>query len=98
MTFIPAANVFDAVKRWRNVDGRSAAAGVPRLAGRFVFDLWGGRYGESREALQRAFRYGLTDAAVVWHNWQRWGYDYNCRSETEFATRIAFHSEHGRSC
>ena len=27
-------------------------------------------------ALERAFRYGLTDAAVVWHNWQRWGYDY----------------------
>ena len=41
-----------------------------------MFDLWGGRYGESAEALRQAFRYGLTDAMVVWHNWQRWGYDY----------------------
>jgi hypothetical protein len=46
------------------------------LAGRFVFDLWGGKYGASAQALEQAFQYGLTDAVVVWHNWQRWGYDY----------------------
>jgi hypothetical protein len=38
--------------------------------------LWDGRYGQSAKDLAKAFRYGLTDAAVVWHNWQRWGYDY----------------------
>jgi len=75
-TFVPGDNVWEATKQYRNVNGLKAAGGVPRLAGRFVFDLWGGRYGPSADALQQAFRYGLTDAAVVWHNWQRWGYDY----------------------
>lgn len=76
LTFIPAQSAFDAVKVWRRANGLKASDGVPNLAGRFVFDLWGGRYRESSQALQRAFGYGLTDAAVVWHNWQRWGYDY----------------------
>lgn len=75
-TVIPADSVWQATKRYREINGLKAAGGVERLAGRFVFDLWGGRYGESGEQLRRAFRYGLTDAAVVWHNWQRWGYDY----------------------
>lgn len=75
-TLIPAADVWDAARHYRETCGWQASAGVPRLAGRFVFDLWGGRYGPSDEALQRAFRYGLTDAVVIWHNWQRWGYDY----------------------
>jgi hypothetical protein len=74
--FIPAQDVWDAVKVWRDVNGLRAAGGVEKAAGRFVFDLWGGRYAESAEQLGRAFRYGLTDAMVVWHNWQRWGYDY----------------------
>lgn len=75
-TLVPARNIWEAVKIWRALDERPAAGGVEKLAGRFVFDLWGGRYEESAEALQRAFRYGLTDSLVVWHNWQRWGYDY----------------------
>ncbi len=73
---IPALSVWDAVRVWRDECGRRAGDGVARLAGRFVFDLWGGHYGPSGDALQRAFRYGLTDSVVVWHNWQRWGYDY----------------------
>lgn len=76
MTFIPASTVWEGVKQWRALDVRPAAGGVEKLAGRFVFDLWGGRYGGSAEALKRAFHYGLTDSMVVWHNWQRWGYDY----------------------
>lgn len=76
MYFIPSSDVWKGVRTWRRVNGLCAAAGVEKLAGRFVFDLWGGRYGQSREALQRSFRYGLTDSVVVWHNWQRWGYDY----------------------
>lgn len=75
-TFVPGASVWEAARQYRDVNGLQAADGVRKLAGRFVFDLWGGRYGASGDALQRAFRYGLTDAAVVWHNWQRWGYDY----------------------
>jgi len=76
ITLIPAANVWEGVKVWREMDTRKASDGVPQLAGRFVFDIWGGRYGESARQLAQAFQYGLTNAAVVWHNWQRWGYDY----------------------
>ncbi|MDY0168681.1 MAG: hypothetical protein RBS80_19185 [Thermoguttaceae bacterium] len=75
-TFIPAANVWDGVKVWRDVNGLEPAGGVEKVAGRFVFDLWGGRYGETAESLRRAFRYGLGGSMVIFHNWQRWGYDY----------------------
>ncbi len=75
-TFVPAANVWEAVRHWRSVNGLQPADGVQKAAGRFVFDLWGGRYGPSAEALQRSFRYGLHHSMVIWHNWQRWGYDY----------------------
>jgi hypothetical protein len=76
MTFIPAANVWDAVRVWHEINGLHAAGGVQKLGGRFVFDLWGGNFTTSAAALEQAFHYGLTDAMVVWHNWQRWGYDY----------------------
>ena len=76
LSFIPAETVWEGAKTWRQINALQPAGGVKKLAGRFVFDLWGGRYGRSAEALRQAFRYGLTDAAVVWHNWQRWGYDY----------------------
>jgi len=76
MTLIPAGNAWEAVKGWRETNGLKPAGGVKNAAGRFVFDLWGGRYRETAEALRRAFRYGLTDSMVIFHNWQRWGYDY----------------------
>ena len=76
MTFIPTDNVWQGVKRWREVNGLRAAGGVEKIAGRFAFDLWGGNYAETAESLRQAFRYGLTDSLVVWHQWQRWGYDY----------------------
>lgn len=75
-TFIPGTDVWDLCRAYRDINGLRASAGIPRLAGRFVFDLWGGRYGQTTDSLRQAFRYGLTDSAVVWHNWQRWGYDY----------------------
>ncbi len=75
-TFVPALDVWQAVRHWRQVNGLRPAEGVPKAAGRFVFDLWGGRYGPSADALQKAFRYGLRHSMVIWHNWQRWGYDY----------------------
>jgi hypothetical protein len=76
LEFYPAANVFAAVKRLRENDTRTVSKGVAKLAGRFVFDLWSGRYAQSAADLERAAQYGITDALVVWHNWQRWGYDY----------------------
>ncbi len=75
-TLIPAENVWDAVRVWHDVNGLKPAGGVSQAAGRFVFDLWGGRYADSAAQLRRAFHYGVTDAMVVWHVWQRWGYDY----------------------
>jgi hypothetical protein len=83
LTLIPSPNVWEGSKAWHDVNGLRAAGGVSKLAGRFVFDLWGGFGGEpsrnylgGSQNLSRAFRYGLTDSIVVWHNWQRWGYDY----------------------
>ena len=76
VTFIPGPSVWESVKVYRALDTRKAAGGVDKLKGRFVFDLWGGKYKPSADALERAFKYGLTHSVVVWHNWQRWGYDY----------------------
>lgn len=76
MSFVPGPSVWEAVKCWRANNGLRAAGGVCQAAGRFVFDLWGGRYAEQTEHLRQAIRYGLTDSMVIWHNWQRWGYDY----------------------
>lgn len=94
LTFIPAANAWEAAKAWREVNGLRPAGGVTKAAGRFVFDLWGGRYAESAEALKRSFAYGLTDAMVVWHNWQRWGYDYRlpdiCPPNPDLGTEAEF--------
>lgn len=73
---IPCQNVYDGVKIWRDVCGKGKSPNADKLAGKFVFDLWGGRYAETAEQLQKAFQYGLTDSVVVFHNWQRWGYDY----------------------
>ncbi len=76
MSFIPHTHIWKAVQVYRDTVGIKPSAGVELAAGRFVFDLWGGRYAESAQQLELAFRYGLTDSMVLWHNWQRWGYDY----------------------
>ena len=76
LEFFPARNVFAAVKRIREQDTRQPSKGVAKLAGRFTFDLWSGRYGDGARDLERAAEYGMKDALVVWHSWQRWGYDY----------------------
>ncbi|MCC6857626.1 MAG: hypothetical protein IT158_03640 [Bryobacterales bacterium] len=78
MTLIPAATAWQAARAWRDMTPFTAAAGVPKLAGRFVFDIWGfnAGYAQAAKDLERAFRHGLADAVVIWHNWQRWGYDY----------------------
>lgn len=105
ITLIPGRNVWENVLAWRALDQRPAAGGVANAAGRFVFDLWGGRYADSAAALERAFAYGLTDAMVIWHNWQRWGYDYRLPdilppnpelgSEEDFRELVRVCAEHG---
>ena len=75
-TLIPARNVWEGVRVWREINGLQAASGVERLAGRFVFDIWYGQYEKALKDLEQALRYGLSNSVLVWHNWQRWGYDY----------------------
>lgn len=71
-------SVFDALRTYRTdiTESIKPSAGIHGLKGRFVFDLWGGHYRPSAEAIATAAKYGLTHSVVVWHNWQRWGYDY----------------------
>ncbi len=77
LTFVPGRHgAFDCAVRYRPLYDKAAAPGVARKAGRFVFDLWGGKYADDAARLARCFDYGLTDALVVMHVWQRWGYDY----------------------
>ncbi|HOK46433.1 MAG TPA: DUF5696 domain-containing protein, partial [Bryobacteraceae bacterium] len=94
LDLIPAPDVWTAAKTFRELAAPRAGAGVPALAGRFTIDLWRGRYADSARALRRAFRYGLTDSVVIWHRWQRWGYDYRLPDiyppNTEFGTHEEF--------
>lgn len=77
LTFVPGfAGALDCALRYRPLYDKAAAPGVARKAGRFVFDLWGGRYAENAARLARCFDYGLTHSLAILHNWQRWGYDY----------------------
>lgn len=75
-TFVPGTSAIDTGLRYRALDARPAPPTFPRMAGRFVFDIWGGRYADNVTALRRAFAYGLTDSLYILHVWQRWGYDY----------------------
>lgn len=75
LTFIPRKSVWEGANAWHDTNGLRAAPGVPHKAGRLTFDIWSGRYKDGADALKRAFSYGLTDTLVVWHSWQRWGYD-----------------------
>jgi hypothetical protein len=67
---------FDCARRYRPLYDKQRAGGFERKAGRFVFDIWGGRYAEIAETMKRMIAYGLTDSVLTVHVWQRWGYDY----------------------
>lgn len=78
LTLLPSTKgAFEAAMKYRDILELEASPSVAKLAGRFVFDVWGGRgYRDTAESLRRAIRYGMTDAVLIYHNWQRWGYDY----------------------
>jgi len=77
MTFVPSIEgAFDCARRYRPLYDKRPAEGFERKAGRFVFDIWGGRYAEIAETMKRMIAYGLTDSLLTVHVWQRWGYDY----------------------
>ncbi len=76
LTLVPGASAFDSALAYRPLYDKTPSGGVRRLAGRFCFDIWGGRYAEIADRMTEMFRYGLTDSFLTVHNWQRWGYDY----------------------
>ena len=77
LTFVPGLNgAMECATAYRQLYDKKAAPGVKHKAGRFVFDLWGGRYADAAAAMKRAIAYGLTDSMLTMHVWQRWGYDY----------------------
>lgn len=76
LTLLPGRAAMACATAYRPLDTRRPAGGVANLAGRFCFDIWGGRYGEIATNMARMFRYGMTDSFLTIHNWQRWGYDY----------------------
>ena len=45
------------------------------LAPRIVLDIWGGRYDKGAALFRELKSYGVDHVAVIWHNWQRYGYD-----------------------
>lgn len=76
-TLVPGdQGALDAAVQYRPRYDKSAAPAVGVKAGRFCYDIWGGRYDQDAALLRRAFAYGVTDAMVMFHVWQRWGYDY----------------------
>jgi hypothetical protein len=77
MTLVPSVNgAFDCARKYRSLYDKQRSGGFERKAGRFVFDIWGGRYAEIAETMKRMIAYGLTDSLLTVHVWQRWGYDY----------------------
>jgi hypothetical protein len=76
-TFVPSAvGALDCAVRYRPLFDKRPSAGVAKKAGRFVFDIWGGGYAENADLIDRACQYGLVDSMLLFHAWQRWGYDY----------------------
>ncbi len=45
------------------------------LSGRIMFDVWGGRYRDDADWFAELASYGVRDAAIIKHVWQRSGYD-----------------------
>ena len=76
MTLLPGTKgAFDCAIRYRPLYEGKRSAGVATKAGRFVFDIWGGRYSEHLDIIKHAAKYGLTDSLFIAHNWQHYGYD-----------------------
>lgn len=76
-TFLPGVKGgLETALRFRALSEKRPAPAFRRKAGRFVFDIWGGRYANDTGLLRRCFSYGLTNSIAVMHVWQRWGYDY----------------------
>ena len=63
-----------AIKYAKGFDKRPAPL-VAQKAGRFVYDYWGSSFANVLERMKTFYKYGLTDALLIQHVWQRYGYD-----------------------
>ncbi len=76
ITLLPGtAGALDCAIRFRPLHETQPSAGFKTKAGRFVFDIWGGKFREHAKTIELAAKYGLTDSLFIVHNWQRYGYD-----------------------
>lgn len=82
MTLVPgnkkSGGAFECAINYRGIFEKPAAEGVRAKAGRFVVDIWNGRFAEhSRLITDAAERYGLkNDLIFLSHNWQKNRYDH----------------------
>lgn len=77
ITLVPSeSGALDCAIKYRPLYDKKPASRVEQLAGRFCFDIWGGRYADIAAQMTKMIRYGLTDSILTVHVWQRWGYDY----------------------
>lgn len=77
LTLLPGRQgIMDCARQYRELDARRPSPGFASKAGRFVFDVWGGRYAGNTRLMQQMLDYGLRDSMLTLHVWQRWGYDY----------------------
>lgn len=66
---------FDCARKYAPGFDKVAAPLVPKKAGRFVYDYWGGSYRHVLDRMKTFVDYGLTDSLLIQHVWQRHGYD-----------------------
>ncbi|KPL12098.1 hypothetical protein AMJ85_01970 [candidate division BRC1 bacterium SM23_51] len=78
ISLIPSEKgAFAAARVYREeIAGFKPSPGVARLKGKMCLDYWGTSYQHGIDTVEQLARYGVTDCVYVWHNWQRWGYDY----------------------
>ena len=77
LTFVPSTKgAFDCAVKYHDLYDKKPSPGFENKSGRFVFDIWGGRYAQIADTMQKMIDYGLTDSLLTIHVWQRWGYDY----------------------
>ena len=76
-SFVPSARgAFAAARAYRDVAGYGRSPAWREAATRMCLDQWGGGYARTIAGLEKAAKYGVTNAVFVRHGWQRWGFDY----------------------
>ena len=76
-SLVPSARgAFAAARAFRDVADYARSPAWREAATRMCLDQWGGGYAKTIAGLEKAAKYGVTNAVFVRHGWQRWGFDY----------------------